>query len=396
MRFLQLTKKFPYPLYDGESLLISDFNKILKNKVDKIDLLAFNTIKHYYKISNLPDIDNHYNNINEVFLDNRIHPVAALKNLFSVIPYNISRFIQKDFNEKLTSILQENSYDFILMESIFLLPYVETIRKYSGAKIILRSHNVEYEIWQRIAKNSKNFLLKIYITYLAKKLKKYELKSIKNIDYLVTLTKRDLDKYRLSGLDGKAMVIPAGIIFENIQEKIKFDDKLELSFIGSLDWMPNIEGINWFVKNVWKKFTIQYPQSVLHIAGRNTPDSVYKLENKNIIVHGEVPDSKRFLNSFPITIVPLLSGSGMRLKILEALSLGRIVVTTTIGLEGIDALDRQHVLIADTPEQFIEKMEFCIQNKNMLPQISHNAISLFREKYDLEQTVSRFLNFISS
>ncbi len=395
MRFLQLTKKFPYPPHDGESLLISNFNKILRGKIDTLDLLSFNTIKHYFDITGYPSEDNPYDNINEVYLDNRIKPIDAFFNIFSKIPYNISRFISKNFENKLSTVLMEKKYDFILMESVFLLPFVKVIRKYSNAKIILRSHNVEYEIWERIAKNSINIPLKLYTYYLAKRLKTYELNHINDIDILLTLTKRDLKKYTSNGYTGKSMIIPAGIITNKKPQEIILKDDLEISFLGSLDWMPNIEGLNWFIKNVWQKIIVDLPQSKLHIAGRNTPSTIYKIQNKNIFVHGEVPDSKMFLNSYPIMVVPLLSGGGMRLKIMEALALGRIIITTSIGIEGIDATEDQDVLIANTPEEFIAKIKFCHSNPGKLMQISKNAINLFQNKYNLNQIVDEFLKNIN-
>ncbi len=396
MKFLQLTKKFPYPPYDGESLLISNFNKILKKNVEVLDLLTFNTIKHYFDIKKYPQEENPYNNIDEVFLDNRIKPVDAFVNLFSKIPYNISRFISGEFENKLKDILKNNSYDYILMESVFLLPYVKTIKKYSNAKIILRSHNVEYEIWERIAKNSRNIPLKLYTLYLAKKLKKFELTHINKIDILVTLTDRDLKKYTKNGYNGKSMIVPAGIISEIKPQKIDIKDNLEVSFLGSLDWMPNIEGLNWFIKNVWKEIIKDMPGSRLHIAGRNTPDTIKQMQNQNLVVHGEIPDSKIFLNSYPIMIVPLLSGGGMRLKIMEALALGRVIITTSLGTEGIDAKDEKDILIANTPKEFIDKIKFCYSNPEKLNKISKNAISLFQNRYNLNQMVESFLENISN
>jgi len=395
MRFLQLTKKFPYPPYDGESLLISNFNKILKKNIEILDLLSFNTIKHYFDISKYPKEDNPYNNINEIFLDNRIKPKDAFINLFSSIPYNISRFVNKEFDSELIDMLIKKDYDYILMESVFLLPYVKTIRQNSRAKIILRSHNVEYEIWERIAKSSTNIPLKLYTSYLAKKLKKYEFSHINDIDILVTLTKRDKKKYTENGYKGKSMVVPAGIISETKPQELNLKDNLEISFLGSLDWMPNITGLNWFIKNVWQKIITGLPGSKLHIAGRNTPDTIYKVQNKNIIVHGEVPDSKEFLNTYPIMIVPLLSGGGMRLKILEALALGRIIITTSIGIEGIDAKDGKDVFIANTQKEFIDKIKFCHSRPDILKQISENAIALFQDKYNLNQMVNNFLKNIN-
>ncbi len=392
MRFLQLTKKFPYPPLDGESLLVSSFNKILKKQVDKIDLLSFNTIKHYFDISQFPEDQNHYNNIDEVFLDNSIKWYSALANIISSTPYHISRFIASDFKKTLKSILIQNQYDYILMESIFLVPYISLIRKYSKAKIILRAHNIEHEIWERITNNTSNRIKKAYLQYLTKQLKRYELNHIGDADIILTLTTRDLKKLRGYGIKTKAVVVPAGITGQPNQIEFDFKTSLKIAFLGSLDWMPNTDGLTWFIKNVLPIAIKQHPDTVLNIAGRNTPKSIFKLESKNIKVHGEVPDSKNFLLTYPIMIVPLFAGGGMRLKILEALALGRIVISTSIGIEGIDAIDQYHVLIANTAEEFQEKLQFCINNPIKLKRISVNAQKLFSEKYETSRIVKSFLS----
>lgn len=396
MKFLVLSKKFPFPPIDGESLLVSGFNNTLKSKGHEIDILSFNTIKHFFDLKNFPENQNPYSNIWMVYLDNRIKPVDAFKNLFSAQPFHITRFIRKEFEEKLTVILKNNNYDFILIESLYLNPYFDVIRKYSSAKIILRAHNVEYEIWQRLSVTSKNLLLKPYIKYLTGKLKKYELAKIAAYDLLCTLTKRDLDIFISGGFKGVSLIVPAGIEGKDYKPaEIKNKDILKISFIGSLDWLPNSEGIQWFIDKCWNKSHISDNTLELHIAGRNTPLWIYKYQNKNIKIHGEVPDSKEFLNSCPVMIVPLLAGSGMRLKILEALALSRIVITTSIGLEGIDATDGKEVLIADTDEEFIEKIRFCKHNFEALQQISANAAKFFEDNYKLEIIVDRFLNKIT-
>jgi glycosyltransferase involved in cell wall biosynthesis len=392
MKFLVLTKKFPYPPIDGESLLVSAFNNVLKFRGHDIDILSYNTIKHFFDPDNMPVNPNPYSNIWMVYLDNRIKLTHALLNLFSPKPFHITRFINKEFEEKLTEILQSNYYDFIIAESIYLHPFFHVIRKYSQAKIILRAHNVEYEIWERLIKTSKYFLVKPYIIYLTSKLKKYELTYIGDSDLLCTLTNRDLNKFITGGFIQNSLIVPAGIEGDNYKPaEIKNAPILKISFIGSLDWRPNSEGIQWFIEKCWLKSFISDDTIELHIAGRNTPQWMFKYQNKNLKIYGEVPDSKEFLNSCTVMIVPLLAGSGMRLKILEALALGRVVITTRIGLEGIEAQDGKEVLIADTPEEFVEKINFCQNNFEAIQNISANAVEFFDNNFKLEKIVDRFL-----
>lgn len=395
MKLLFLTRKFPFPPVDGESLHLSSFYKSLSKSVPDIDILSFNTSKHYFDPDSIPANENPYKNIWLVDLDNRVKPIDAFCNLFSKQSFHISRFISRDFEEKLALILSQNTYDLIVFESIYLDPYFSIVKKYSNAKVIIRAHNVEYEIWERVATNTKILLLKIYIKYLASKLKNYELANINRYDLLIALTERDLEIYKSNGLKIKSCVLPAGIEGEKYTPlKLILDKKLKVSFLGSLDWIPNIEGLKWFIEKCWSNTAIKENTIELHVAGRNTPGWIYKYSGENIIIHGEIPDSREFINSCPVMIVPLLSGSGMRLKILEAMALGRVIITTSLGLEGINAKDGQEVLIADDQSGFIEKLLFCKDNFEAMKEISTGAREFFIRNYDIDTVVEKFLKIV--
>jgi len=383
MKILQLTKKFPYPLMDGESIAVYYLSKALHEQGCTIDLLSMNTIKHYTELSKIPDSFNHYRHIKTVDVDNRVKPWSAFLNLFSIESYHVSRFNSVAFRKELEELLDKEDYDVVLLETLYLTPYVKTIRKSSNSKVIQRSHNLEYEIWERMLKNMKWNLAKIYLIYLVRKLKRYELANLNVYDFLVTVTQRDLSNFVKLGFSKHGMVIPIGIdVNDYITSEKTFDRPLKISFIGSLDWMPNMEGINWFLTNVWDTRKDNLKDLELHIAGRNTPDSFKKDLRENMVIHGEVPDASAFISSCHIMIVPLFSGSGMRVKILEAMALERIVITTSLGLEGIQAKHGKHVLIANTALDFIEQMEYCLHFPEELQTISQNARKLIRNKYD--------------
>jgi glycosyltransferase involved in cell wall biosynthesis len=383
MKILQLTKKFPFPLMDGESIAVHYLSKALRDLGCSIDLLSMNTVKHYTDLSELPDSYDHYDDIKTIDVDNRVKVSSAFLNLFSAQSYHVSRFQNKQFRRKLEELLDANDYDIVLLETLYLTPYVKTIRKRTRAKIIMRSHNLEYEIWERMLKNMRFSLAKIYLIYLVKKLKRYELSHLNDYDYLVTVTQRDLSNFVKLGFKKEGIVIPIGIDSRDyISKAIEIEPHLKISFIGSLDWMPNMEGISWFIANVWDRLGQEIKHMELHIAGRNTPASFRRDVRKNMVIHGEVEDANRFISSCQVMIVPLFSGSGMRVKILEAMVLERVVVTTSLGLEGIVAKHGKHVLIANTVSDFLEQMQFCQNNPEKLIEIGRNARTLILDKYD--------------
>lgn len=392
MRILQLCKKFPYPLKDGESIAVSSLSKAFHDFGCEVTLLSMNTIKHYTNIDELPKEYNHYKEIHVTELDNRVKVWDAIRNLFSPKSFHVSRFESKQYEEKLIELLQNNEYDIVQLETLYLTPYMDTIRKYSNAIITMRSHNVEHEIWERITQNTKLLPKKIYLDYLTKKLKNFELDTLNDYDYLISVTDRDLKKFKQMGYKNGAMASPIGLQmdkYRGIPRKLQGND---ISFIGSMDWRPNIEGLRWFLDEVWPEIHRKYPETKFHIAGRNTPKDIEKLDMPNVIVHGEVDCAVAFLQSCPITVVPLFSGSGMRVKILEGLALGRVVVSTTLGKEGIDARHGQDILVADTAQEFIEQISQCLSNVSQMESISQSAVDLALNKYDHKQNARKLLD----
>ncbi len=383
MKILQLCKKFPFPLKDGESVAVTYLAKALSQLGCELTLLAMNTTKHPADVDNLPDSFDHYKNIYTVKVDNALRVTDALVNLAGSTSYHVSRYNVTAFRELLIKVLNEEEYDIVHLETLYLTPYLATIRQHSKAKIVLRSHNLEHEIWERVASNTNNFLKKAYLNIQVNRLKKYELDHLNAYDLMVPITKRDENSLKQLGLKIPSQTCPIGLRIADYPVVQPDPQKtITLSFIGSLDWMPNLEGLNWFLEEIWPKVIDRFPDCELHLAGRNTPDWLHKKASKNLIVHGEVDSAQQFILSHPVMIVPLLSGSGMRVKILESMALSRVTLTTSIGLEGIDAKDNIQALIADTPEEFVEKIAYCYQNPKAIKELCIQARTLIETEYD--------------
>lgn len=397
MKILQLCKKFPFPLKDGESIAVTYLSQAMHQLGSEVTLLAMNTTKHYFNTDELPDHFNHYQQIHTVPVDNQLKPLDAFFNLFSKKSYHISRFEVDDFKTKLIAILKEQSFDVIQLETVYLAPYIPIIRQYTTAKIAMRAHNVEFEIWERVAQQTTNPLKKWYVKYLTRKLKRYEISQLQNYDVLVGITQRDVDYFKKLGYQGNAITIPIGLELKQYQPNWDIYQKpISLSFIGSLDWMPNLEGVQWLLKEIMPRVKKKFPNLSLHIAGRNTPDGLFKKQSKNLTIHGEVEDAKIFINNHAVMLVPLFSGSGMRAKILEAMALGRTVITTTIGVEGIPATPNQEVLLADTPEEWMQQLNFCVHQQHHIQQIGEAARNFVALHYDNTRLALQLLTFYNS
>ncbi len=398
MKILQICKKFPFPFKDGESIAIHQLSKSLHHLGAEVTLLAMNTSKHFFEGKNYPPELDHYKEIVTEQVDNRLKAKDAFLNLFSRDSYHISRFVAPAFGKRLATILQNQEFDIIQLETLYLAPYIPVIRKHSNAPVVLRAHNVEHEIWERIARHTPTGPKKWYLQHLAEKLKRYEVSCLNNIDLLVAISERDLKNFKQLGCRKPGFVTPIGIDAKNYQPDFRSIKKEPaLAFIGSLDWMPNREGLIWFLHNIWPGLLQRFPKLQLHIAGRNTPDWLEKKQIPNVTFHGEVEDAPTFLNQYPIMIVPLLSGSGMRAKILEGMALGKAILTTKLGLEGIDAQHKKEVWVADDlPDylQFFDHLESV--GLNEIQAMGTRAKTFVEGRYDSDHIARQLMHLFAS
>lgn len=383
MKILQLTNKVPYPANDGGAIACLNLTRGFALLGHEVTVLAMNTVKHHTDISEIPESVKDWAEFRLVDVPARISPVDATYNLlFSGKPYNAVRFISKPFARKLKQLLQEKKFDIIQLEGLYVCPYISIIHKYSNAKIVYRAHNIEHEIWERTAALSSG-LKRFYLKILAQRIKRFEKSFINSYDLLVPITERDgiiLDKL---GNKRPTHVSPTGIETTVLIPHSKHLEHPSLFHIGSLDWAPNQEGLIWFIEKCWPKIHEKFPELKFYLAGRNAPEWLVKRFNApNVVYLGEVEDAYQFMNSKSIMVVPLFSGSGMRIKIIEGMALGKPIVSTPIGTEGISTQSGKNILIADNEKEFVADVERLITNDELFHSISRNAIEYIQEKFD--------------
>ena len=393
MNILQICNKPPFPAVDGGAIAMNNTTQGLLNNGHKVTVLAITTPKHPVIYESLPEEYIKNTNFQTVFIDTSIRLRDAFFNLFTKKSYNIERFISVDFTKQLQKILAQESFDVVIIESLFVAPYISTIKSISDAKIVLRAHNVEHKIWERIRKNTKNPLKKRYINLLAKRLKKYEIEVFNAIDGIAAMTKVDENDFKKLGFKKGIEAIPTGYIIrgqENVSEPV---EENSIFHIASMDWLPNVEGVDWFLTNVWPIIAQSKGIAKLYLAGREMPDSYYNLNLPNVTVVGKVKSAKEFYLSKKIMIVPVLSGSGMRIKIIEGMALGKIIISTTIGAEGINCTSGENIIIADTPKDFANAICKCLEDPEYCNRIGENARRLIASEYSNDQISKKMISF---
>jgi len=385
MRILQIHNKVPFPPKDGGSIAVYNLSIGFADNGHKVDILSLNTNKHQVDLNSLKNKIHSNINIIAININTDIKITKALKNLFfSKLPYNAERFINEDFKTKLIKLLQQQNYDIIQIEGLYMMPYINTLRKYSKAKIAFRAHNIEHEIWQQTLKQEKNLLKKLYLKIIAKRMKIFELSFLNTYDFLIPITQRDADIFNKTGNKKNILVLPTGVDASKYKTTERKFEILKLFHLGSLDWTPNQEGLIWFLENIWKTISGKYKDLTFSIAGRNAPSWLIKtFQNfKNINYFGEIDDAISFMQTHDIMIIPLLSGSGMRIKIIEGMASGNIILTTSKGAEGIQGKNGKDFLIANTPKEFIKQISDIYEKKILLKEISFNAQQFILNNFD--------------
>lgn len=395
MRILQLCHKPPLPPVDGGCIAMHNITKGLLNNGQEVNVLAIETPKHPVKLQAFPKDYLQKTRFESVFADTTVRVMDGIRAVLKRKSYHIERFNSKDMACKLAEILKHEQFDIVHVESIYMTPYVDVIRKNSSAKIVVRMHNIEHQIWERLANNESNPFMKFLYHVNEKQLRKVEDSILNKVDGYMTISEPDYQYFEKTAPEIPGVVIPFGIDMDNYELEDDFiaSDKPSLCHIGSMNWSPNIEGIEWFLDDVWPLIHEAHPDLEFTVAGHGTPEHLMQRKDANVTFVGTVPDANEFMLDHELMIVPLLSGSGIRVKIVEAMALGRVVITTSVGAEGLSVENGKHLFIADTPEEYLSVINKCIQTPDLCTIISENARGFISLHHNNELITDKLLDF---
>ena len=392
MKILLLCNKPPYPASEGGPMAMNSIITGLLDAGHHVKILAVNSEKFNVKENDIPEDYKKKTDIELIDVDLSVKPMNAFLNLFTKKSYHVERFISDNFKARLIEVLDKEQFDIVQLEMLYMAPYVDVIRAHSKAMIVLRAHNVEHKIWERIAKKTQSPLKRWYINHLAKTLKEYELNALETVDGIAAITRKDAAFFRK--YSSKPVIdIPFGVYPEEFTPKYEIEGKPKFYHIGSMNWMPNEEGIRWFINEVLPKTVEKVYDFVYHLAGRNMPEWLTTMKDPHIDVVGEVPDAKAFVSNNDVAIVPLLSGSGIRIKIIESMAMGKTVITTRVGAEGILYDEDVNIIIAENKAKMVEAIRSINENPQIAVKIGQAARRLVEETYDNRKIIARLLMF---
>ncbi|MES2799523.1 MAG: glycosyltransferase family 4 protein [Bacteroidota bacterium] len=356
---------------------MAQFLELLQHNNYSIDHFAISTEKHPFVANQYPPSVK----VDHQFISTKVNTVGALGHLVTGKSYHLSRFYQEEVMETLSNLMTEQEYDVVILESLFLATYVEFLRNKTKAKIIVRAHNVEHQIWTTIAENTSSALKRWYLTKAAKSLKKEEVQLLQKVDGIACITQNDLALFEQLQLQKKMTVIPFTL---PTQERKSDYSPNDFYHLGSMDWQPNIETVDILVHRIFPQVRAQKASAKLVLAGSKMNVQDYA-GLTNVSALGFLDELPTFYASVGVLLSPTQSGSGIRIKIAEALSFGIPVVTTPQGAEGL--LENSGTFIAKNDEEFIAKA-IELQSNALLRQEMGEAAQQFIQQHYSKESVS--------
>ncbi|MBV9848276.1 MAG: glycosyltransferase [Armatimonadetes bacterium] len=276
-------------------------------------------------------------------------------------------------------------YGVVHIDHLQMAQYV--LPRRTAAELILDHHNVESQIIERMADTTQSRAMRWYANKEWPKLQRYELEVCRAVDQVLTVSAEDARTLHRLAPDLKNLTpVPIGVDGDYFRPVPRSSESRTLLSIGTMDWPPNVESLLWFYGSVYPQIRAAVPDVKLNIVGADPVDKIRRLarEDKSVSVSGYVQDVRPTAADCAAFIVPLRSGSGMRVKILNAMAMALPVVSTTVGVEGIAATHRKDILVADTPDEFARECIRLLRDPERGTEIGAAARKLVEEHYSWE------------
>ena len=393
MKVLQLCNKAPFPANDGSSIAIANLALGLADNGIELFVLAINTKKHFKADEKINEVTKEKTHYKSVYKNTNPTVSGAFFNLCSKQSYFVSRFYFEEFELALINTLKSHTFDVIQLEGVFMASYMPTIRKHSKAKIVIRDHNIEHQIWERLLLEEKNWLKKTYVSLQNKRLKQFELAAFNQCDAIVPITDVDHKNLKLLFPNQQIETCLTGLNLDDYKMVLKPLQPNTVFHFASMDWLPNIEAVNWLLEKVWKDVLRELPDAKLILAGRGMPDSIKQHASSAITIMEDVESSVEFYKTFDIMLVPLWSGSGLRIKLVEGLAYGKAIITTSIGAEGIPYVASKHLLIADNSTDFKNAIVSLLKSETAKMELQQAARALAEAEFNYKIIAEKLIGF---
>lgn len=386
MNILILSPFLPYPPDSGAKMRTLSIIQSLEGH--KCILIAFSDKKETRAIDELKK----YCSDIFIFEPPRISNLNVILNHFSLKPLLSQRFYSREAYKKINEIVE--NVDVIIFESLLMAEYGKNIK----SKVrILDELNIEFIRAKRRLETISNFLKKIYYWLIYYRLKRYELKIINSFEGCIVCSEIDKEVLKRHISDKRIDVIPNVVDTDFFTSKQIESFRNRLIFVGTMWYEPNLDAVRFFIQDIFPLIRDKIKDVELLVVGEYVEKDISFLKEKEgVRFVGYVDDIRVFLKNASVFVAPLRMGSGTRLKILTAMAMGIPVVSTRIGCEGLEVEDGKDIFIADTPEEFADKVIKLIKDEELRKKISENGRNLVEDKYSRKKVIEIIKAYLNS
>jgi glycosyltransferase involved in cell wall biosynthesis len=304
-------------------------------------------------------------------------------NVFSRYPYSVWKHYTRRYENRLRKVLRDNLFDLVHCECTV---YARFLRVVDNLPTLVMAHNIESQILFRRAQQSRTIAERVFFGLQARRMEAFERESLRRADWVTVVTELDAEQVRAWGVQ-RASLVENGVDVDQFVPTEGKCDSDEVLFLAALDWYPNLDALDYLLKDIFPLVRQARPSARLRIVGRRPPaglkERIACFPGAELV--GEVADARRCLNQAAVVVVPLRIGGGSRIKILEALAMGKAVVSTSVGAEGLAVTDGMHLLLADAPSDFAARMVELLGSSEERFRLGENGRKLVVERYNWDQ-----------
>ncbi len=382
MKILFLSTEIPYPLNDGHHLRTYNILKILARSND-IHFVAF--IKEFSELQHLEQIRHLIINSDIFRLRSGRNGLSfyfdLVRNLFSQYPYITQRYFSSEASHRIRQIIETEKIDLVHFDMLHLTKYKAIA---NGLPNVLTNHNVESLRVSRLAQVERNPIKQWFINHQYKKLYRFEKKTCPLFRRCIVVSEND--RQILESLCGSRnfVAVPNGVDTQYFQARPLEIQPDSMVWVGNMADAYNRDAVTFFMRQIYPLIKIKNPGCRITFVGGNPPGEITRQSTKDetVITTGFVEDIRPYVNNAAVFIAPLRSGSGTKVKVLNAMAQGKAVVTTSIGGEGIDARDGEELFIADEPQEFADRVLLLLENPHLAVETGRRARKAIENKYD--------------
>lgn len=384
LRILFLTNRSPFPIIDGQTRRTYNILKGLAARHD-IHLLSLYQTPDEIAAEHVRHLESFCKSVEMVAAPSKSlsveMAVRLFRSLFSLEPYTVWRHYSPLYLKRAVSAVKTFNIDLVHCD---ILSLAYTVRPLNGLPCTMTDHDVCYKRAFQMARQRKNPFEKMFLFLEGSKLKRLETQLFKQIDLGVAVSEQDKAELEKICPGAVFKVVENGVDTELFEPGPQIIEENTLLWIGGFGYYPNKEGIYYFLSEIYPKIKVKAPGVKLKVVGGGVTERLraYAADDASIEILGFVESPLPYLQKAGVFVAPLLSGGGTKLKVLEAMSVGKAIVSTSVGVEGIEGADNEHYLVADTPDDFSEKVADLLKNKAMREFLGSNARTLAIQKYD--------------